>query len=618
VKRLVLSLSAALGATIAVVGLVLSDHALLRENQRVEAQSVNRPNFVFIMTDDLDERSMQDLPGIRQVMGSNGTTFENAYVTYSLCCPSRATILRGQYPHNHDVIGNGLPEGGEAKFRSLGRDQSTVATWLNGAGYQTKAIGKYMNSYNNLYVPPGWDEWYVMMGNHWNLSDPTTGKINDDGQETTLGGHSSDVFADKTSDFIRRSSANPEPFFVMVGTKAPHNPPEVADRYQDQFATTPLPRPSNFNEADVLDKPRWVRSLPRLTQGEISNIQDEYRKRLRSMLSVEDLLKQTIATLEETGELDNTYIFFTSDNGYHMGNHRLGADKKTPYEEDIGVPLMVQGPGVPAGAVRQQLVLNNDFAPTIAELAGVSTPGFVDGSSFVPLLSSSPPPSWRTAFLEEGWLEGGTLVPTPTHKSIHTQRYMFTEYDTGERELYDLNADPYQLESKPRAGNEQLYSELQTRLNALRACSSTSVPDCRSAEGFPGTTLPPTDTTPPRVISTSPKHTATGVTPSANLTATSSEKMMPSSINTTTFKLFKINPDGSTTQITNVTVSLSTDGLVATLNPFGTSTTTHLARGTKYKGVITTGARDVAGNQLDQNTITAGLQQKAWSFTVSP
>jgi hypothetical protein len=250
------------------------------------------------------------------------------------------------------------------------------------------------------------------------------------------------------------------------------------------------------------------------------------------------------------------------------------------------------------GTTRQQLVINNDFAPTMADLAGVPTPGFVDGSSFASLLTGSPPPSWRSAFLEEGTLETiSTDAPTPTHKSVHTKNYMFTEYvDTGERELYDLIADPYQLESKPRAGNEQLYSDLQTRLNALRACSSTSVPDCRSAEGFPGTTLPPTDTTPPRVTSTSPKHTATGVVPSSNLTATFSERMMPSSITTSTFKLFKVNPDGSTTQITNVIVALNADGLVATLNPFGTSTTTHLASGSKYKAVITTGVKDVAGN----------------------
>jgi N-acetylglucosamine-6-sulfatase len=601
----------ALAGAIAFVGPILPGNGLLTENERGTAQVAERPNFVFIMTDDLDERSMQDLPGIRDVMGTNGTTFENAYVTFSLCCPSRATMLRGQYPHNHEIIGNGLPEGGEEKFRNLGRDQSTIATWLNHAGYQTKFIGVYMPSYlfkEGLYVPPGWDEWFALRDGHYNLDDPTQAVVNEDGQMTTLGGHSSDVFADKASDFIRRSSTAPDPFFVMVGTRAPHIPPEVADRHQDQFATTPLPQPPNFNEADVSDKPQWVQSHPRLTQEFMSYMQDAYRQRLRSMLSVEDLLKQILTTLQEKGELKNTYIFFTSDNGYHMGHHRLGLNKKTPYEEDIGVPLMVRGPGVPAGAVRRQLVINNDFAPTIAELAGVSTPAFVDGKSFVPLLSSSPPSSWRQAFLEEGWYQPREAFSSPTHKSVHTQKYMFVEYDTGERELYDLSTDPYQLQSKLRTGNEQLYSTLESRLNALRACSGKG---CRSAEGFP-------DTVAPRVTNTSPAANATGVARSTNLTATFSEKMDPLSITKSTFKLFKVNPEGSTTQITNVTVGLSPDGLKATLNPFGTSTTTHLAKSTKYKGVITTGARDVAGNQLDQTTTTAGLQQKAWSFTVSP
>jgi hypothetical protein len=187
------------------------------------------------------------------------------------------------------------------------------------------------------------------------------------------------------------------------------------------------------------------------------------------------------------------------------------------------------------------------------------------------------------------------------------------EYSTGERELYDLGADPYQERSINQADAPQLYSTLQSRLNALRACSADG---CRSAEGFGGTPPPPPPPTSPRVISTIPTAGATGVAPSSDLTATFSEKMDPASITTSTFKLFRVNPDGTQTQITNVTVSKSTDGLKATLNPFGTSTTTHLARGAKYKGVITTGARDVAGNPLDQIPTTDGLQMKAWTFTV--
>jgi hypothetical protein len=323
------------------------------------------------------------------------------------------------------------------------------------------------------------------------------------------------------------------------------------------------------------------------------------------MLSVEDLLRQAITTLEDTGELNNTYIFFTSDNGFHMGEHRLPPDKKTPYEEDISIPLMIRGPGIPANAVRQQLVINNDFAPTIAELAGVPTPSFVDGKSFVPLLSSSPPSSWRTAFLEEGYIPPEDGFPVPPHKSVHTQQYMFTEYNTGERELYDLSADPYQLQSISRTANtEQLYSSLQSRLNALKACSGGG---CRSAEW--ATTPPPssTDTTSPRVTSTSPAANATGVAPSANITATFSEAMMASSINATTFKLFR---KGSTTKL-SAAVRYDAATRKATLDP-----TNNLRLGTTYKALVSTGAKDVAGNPLDQTSTTTGLQQKTWLFTV--
>ena len=237
------------------------------------------------------------------------------------------------------------------------------------------------------------------------------------------------------------------------------------------------------------------------------------------MLSVEDLLEQTITTLQETGELDNTYIFFTSDNGDHMGNIGLPG-KKTPYEEDIGVPLMVRGPGVPASEVRQQLVINNDFAPTIAELAGVTTPSFVDGKSFAPLLSSSPPSSWRTAFLEEGWPEEGDRRScSHAQERPHPRSHVHGVRHRRARALRP-DADPYQLQSKPRTGNEQLYSTLQSRLNALRACSGEG---CRSAEWGTTPRHPPDPTPSPRVTSTSPAANATGVAPSANLTATFSE-----------------------------------------------------------------------------------------------
>jgi hypothetical protein len=243
--------------------------------------------------------------------------------------------------------------------------------------------------------------------------------------------------------------------------------------------------------------------------------------------------------------------------------------------------------------VRQELVLNNDFAPTIADLAGASTPPFVDGRSFAPLLTGSEPYASRSAFLEEGWfIENRSL--TPTHKSVHTQDHMFTEYvNTGEHELYDLKADPFQLQSLPQTDNQQLYSTLQARLDALRSCSRAI---CRANEW---------DT---QVISTIPNANATAVAPTANIKASFSEDMMTSSINATTFKVFE---QGSTTQI-GATVSYQPSTDTATLDP-----TNSLKRGVTYKAIVSTGAKDVAGNPLDQNPTTAGLQQKAWLFTVS-
>jgi arylsulfatase A-like enzyme len=591
VKRLVLLFAASGTAIVILILVLLSTNGLLKDNLGAEAQTASRPNFVVVMTDDLDDHTMANLAGIRTLMGSEGATFQSAYVTYSLCCPSRASFLRGQYPHNHQILHTNPPLGGEAKFRELGRDQSTIATWLDDDGYRTKYIGKYMNGYSDLYKPPGWDEWFVLQG------DPTKNQVNDDGTSVTLSGNSADAFANEAADFVRRSSTQAAPFFAVIGTRAPHTPPEVPMRYEGSFANATLPKPPNFDEEDLSDKPQWISGKKALSQDEVDRMQEHYRDQLRSMLAVEDLLEQIIATLEDTGELSTTYIFFTSDNGFHLGNHRLRSGKSTPYEEDIGVPLMVRGPGVPAGAIRQQLVINNDLAPTIAELAGVLTPAFVDGRSFAPLLTSSPPSSWRQAFLEEGWIpEVGLQIPT--HKGVHTRDRMLLEYDTAERELYDLALDPYQLQSKPRLGNEALYAPLETRLYNLRDCVGAG---CRTAEWT-------TDATAPRVTVTSPGSSAVGVFPSANLTATFSEDMKTSSVNPTTFLL---SERGASTKV-SATVAYSSSTDKATLDPANP-----LKRGATNDARVTSGAKDLVGNRLDQSGSAAGLQQKVWSFAVA-
>jgi N-acetylglucosamine-6-sulfatase len=441
------------------------------------AVAAERPNIVFVLTDDLDINSLRYLDGLRNAMSENGTTFSRSYVSDAVCCPSRATILRGQYPHNHGIRGNVGPAGGHDKFRDTMKDQSTAATWLNRAGYQTKFIGKYLNGYNEKYTPPGWDDWFAWLG------ETGSSRINDNGNVLRVRGHDTDLFADESASYIRQASGRRAPFFLSVWTRGPHQPANPAPRYENRFKNTALPRPPSFDEADVSDKPRFIRDLPRLSKNKVSNMRGLHQKRLASMLSVEDLLDDVIATLRETGELDNTYIFFTSDNGFHLGQHRMKPGKRTAYEEDIRVPLMVRGPGVPQGRALKHQVLNNDLAPTFAQLAGVRPPSFVDGKSMVPLLEGSPPKvgNWRTGILTENWRTSGVGGPSdaPTYKALRTQEKLWVRYVNGERELYGLRSDPYELRSRNPKDNRRLVRGFNNQLDRLANCAGAG---CRAAE----------------------------------------------------------------------------------------------------------------------------------------
>lgn len=468
-------------------------------------QGADRPNVVLILTDDLDvgllRRHGARYPNLAK-LAAEGTTFENSFVTDPLCCPSRATTLRGQYAHNHRILGNRPPLGGAKKFRTLGHEGSTAATWLREAGYGTMLVGKYMNDYDGDHVPVGWDGWYAVSGGHHSHDLNENGWIHhyDAGRF-----HLDDVLAEKASTSVRLPPEYGAPFFLWVGTRAPHAPAEPAPRHEGTFPEARLPRSASFDEADVSDKPGWVRDNPRL-EG-IPAMQDLYRDRLRSMLAVDELVGRLMDALRETGELDDTYVFFTSDNGWHAGEHRLSTGKWTAYEEDIRVPLIVRGPGVPEGRTLPHMVLNNDLAPTFADLAGVSTPEFVDGRSLAPLLGEDPPPvdGWRSAFLVEAATElgPGAIPPLsgdplpdywrhvpraeywgrPGFEAVRTEDRLYVEYGTGEHELYDLKGDPHQLDNRYEKADPALLRRLRDRLAALRTCSGSG---CRAVEEGPG------------------------------------------------------------------------------------------------------------------------------------
>jgi N-acetylglucosamine-6-sulfatase len=248
------------------------------------------------------------------------------------------------------------------------------------------------------------------------------------------------------------------------------------------FEDAPLPRPPSFNEADVSDKPGFLNELPRLRDDQIDEIVAHHRRRLQCLQSVDDLVETLVRTLAEIGELDNSYIVYTSDNGFHLGQHRMMEGKDTAYEEDIRVPLAIRGPGVPRGRRVQAMALTIDLAPTFAAWAGIDAPDFVDGRSLLPLLDG-PLTSWRQSFLiQRLGLESDERMEPANALAIRTAKYTYIAYNDGEREMYDLEQDPYQLQSIEPTADKALIDALATRLTELRACSSQN---CRDLEDIP-------------------------------------------------------------------------------------------------------------------------------------
>src|ERR671911_544031 len=329
------------GAVLAVAGLA---SLLLSGGCLPPEPSTDKPNIVLILTDDQDTRSLDYMPRVKAQLIDRGTTFDNGFVTDPLCCPSRASILRGQYVHNHTIRGNTAPDAHD-RFRDLGLEDSTVATWLHEGGYRTALIGKYMNAYDQRYIPPGWDYWFATHGSAKYRNYNDNGTIVDYPNYSP----STDRLAKKAYAYLERTKDDPRPFFLYLSTEDPHSPATPPARYKGTFADKPLPKPPSFNERDVSDKPSWVRQRPLLSDAKVDGMTSHYRERLESLQAVDEMVGNLVDTLRAQGKMRNTYIVFTSDNGYHIGQHRLGKSKMTAYEEDIRVPYVVRGPGVPAG-----------------------------------------------------------------------------------------------------------------------------------------------------------------------------------------------------------------------------------------------------------------------------
>ncbi|WP_239162122.1 sulfatase family protein [Acrocarpospora phusangensis] len=436
-----------------------------------------KPNIIFILTDDLDTSDLTKFPNISSLLMGQGTTFSRFFVANPWCCPSRSSILRSQYVHSHGIVSNRAPSGGFPRFHPM--ESSTLGTWMRKAGYRTALMGKYLNQYPSgvspTYIPPGWDEWAVPVTH---LYQEYGYRLNDNGKLVDHGDapedYLTDVLARKAVDF----AAKDDPFFLYLSPVAPHRPANFAPRHAKAFPGAKAPRTPSFNQLDVSAEPAWLRERRPLSAGAIASIDRQYRDRMRAMLGVDDLVGTLIAELARSGKLANTYLFFTSDNGFHLGQHRLRPGKTTPFEEDIRVPMIVRGPGVQAGRVTDAMGASVDFAPTFTELAGTGHPDFCEGRSLVPILHNRPT-AWRDAVLVEFVLPDYAGSSPPTYKALRTARHTYVEYETGESQLYDLATDPYQLRNLAAEADPALIFQLSSRLAALHRCQGAS---CREAD----------------------------------------------------------------------------------------------------------------------------------------
>ncbi|QIX26930.1 sulfatase [Nocardioides sp. JQ2195] len=493
---------------------------------KVEADRLQRPNVLMIMVDDMRADDLRWMPNVRRLIGDRGVTFTNGFASLPLCCPARASVLTGQYPHNHQVWSQ-VPPWGFTAFD----DSSTLPVWLKGAGYRTSYMGKYLNEYgtgpepgrtagtSTQYVPPGWDTWQASIDGGLDPSDPNDGgtyryfdtTLNDNGRGyiSLEGQYQTDAYARLTSDVIQEAAGESEPFFHYVSFSAPHvgGPREPDD--PTNLATPARPQRlwgsfdqrirqapgAHWRDRDQSDKPNRMKG--HISRDTMAQVLELARQRAEALRSVDHAVKRMMGRLRRTGELGNTAVVFTSDNGFFLGEQNIPSGKVLPYEPSLRVPVLMRGPGIPRGEVRSDPFLSIDFAETLADLADARVPGSTDGRSLIDVArlgDESRGDAWSRVVLTEtppNKLDTRRLKrrqPVGAHSKkmlqgrvtgIRTGRYLYTEwnYDPGvsrkvvDTELYDVVADPEQYENlATQPGREELIAQLHEVLADARTC----------------------------------------------------------------------------------------------------------------------------------------------------
>jgi len=505
-----------------------------------------RPNIVMIMVDDMRTDELRYMPRTRRLIGRRGVTFANSFAPYPLCCPARASVLVGQYTHNHRVFGTNEPWG----FHSFD-DSSTLATWLRRSGYATIYLGKYLNGYGPMpapgketgksvhYVPPGWTDWRASIDGGLPRGHPKRGRtyayfnttLSHDGVgfDNYRGKYQSRVYGTLSQRIIRSRAASARPFFFYASYTAPHfgTPREPDDpRWvtRDDGVRTRLDTPArprevrgmfdnvikaapgaDWHDPDFSDKPSYLQGRPPTNAAERGSMRELARQRAESLHVVDVQVERTIRALAASGELRRTLVMFTSDNGYFLGEQRIRSGKTFPHEPSLRVPTLIRGPGVPAGQVRRDPFTSIDFAPTIAAMAGVVPRVPVDGVSMLRVARRGDQGWSRAVLTETGPVSkrvtrdtdeaGRPLDPNnPGARDvrfaigIRTARYLYVDLASGEEELYDLAFDPEEYDNL--VGNPA-YADtlalLREELRRMRACDG---PAC-SAPMAPDLVTPP-------------------------------------------------------------------------------------------------------------------------------
>jgi N-acetylglucosamine-6-sulfatase len=477
-----------------------------------------RPNVVVILTDDLDKSLMPYMPNTTRLIRDQGADFSNFYVEQSSCCPSRASILSGDYAHNHGVIGNTWPQGGYDRWKQTKQDDD-LAVWLSKAGYRNAMLGKYFNEYPyhpgsrlsearktrlREFVPPGWHSWASpVQGNAYaqdhyklNVDGRVDRDFHSDYLDSWLGQRVLDLVDGSDGfDFAKGGQ------FIYYASYSPHTPYAYPKSLQGTFTDARYPRTPDFDEADTSDKFGLTRQRALLTHHDVRTIDETFRARIRSVQILDQTVAKLIQALVDQDALDNTYIIFTSDNGYHMGNHRREIGKYTQFQNDVSVPFYIRGPGIEPGSTFADVTGNIDIAPTIAEIAGAQTPE-VDGVSLLSRLHGGPP------LERKYYLIGRALTPSNAHSAegleepddpngetdrssklndftgVTDGRFKLVRYThLPHEELYDLKKDPYELNNL-LADDATSYAALSPRareaVDTLRAELDTLV-DCAGA-----------------------------------------------------------------------------------------------------------------------------------------